>query len=885
MADLSYDVNINTTAAQRNLAELQTRVDKVNNAFGGLRAAIAGLAIGAMINNVIRMADSIQDLNDATGIAIQNLLGFQQAVLLNGGSAELASTSVLKLVDSIGKAAEGSKETQSAFQDVGVSLKDLRTLSEQDILRKTVQGLAKIDDVGKRVILATELLGKGFRGVNIQGVASQLDSATAASIKHAEAVRQTAEMQNKLDVTFQKLQLSILKAIQPLVDFINKLDQDTINRSIDAIVKLGSAIAALAASFYVLEKIAKGFVLIASSIATAYAGFKIGVAIFAGGFASIAKTSEIAFGYVSRFFRATAMFDKANGPVKNMLTLFEKLAIRIPYAGRALLVMTVGLVRMIPYVGMLIAGLIVLNETLKALTGTNLAGWFDKAAESLEKFVTEKFPKLAAAINAINEKLGMGPAPSVAAAAKAEHDNEMARIKARADAIAEANRIEAERRKVIDKNAQEIAQFGFQLKQQNEDTYLSLQHARDRVLTEANLIRLQTQGNGLNQDEIEILRAQLDAQNERLNKEIQIRQEIEKLQNQIKTGSKDETLPARIKLLQDQAREVKAMYDSHIQALPEYITKLQTARLLEEDRLRTAENMRVAIEQQIDRQRQLGDLLVQANDRMRETEFAGAQQKRSPLQQQIAAIQEEARKAALEAGRVFAASYEGMDLTAEQAQELANGLQQIADKYQAIGQAQIDQLNYSRSWEAGWKDAFDRYMDNATNAATKAGEVFGSITRNMENAIDNFVDTGKFKFKDFARSIIQDMLKIELKAQASKILGMIGGTGGIIGAIGSIFGFANGGNPPVNKPSIVGEKGPELFVPKSAGTIVPNNMMQGMMNAMGSGMVSAPVTNNYITNNINALDARSVAQLFAENRKTLLGTVEMARKEMPYSNR
>jgi hypothetical protein len=30
------------------------------------------------------------------------------------------------------------------------------------------------------------------------------------------------------------------------------------------------------------------------------------------------------------------------------------------------------------------------------------------------------------------------------------------------------------------------------------------------------------------------------------------------------------------------------------------------------------------------------------------------------------------------------------------------------------------------------------------------------------------------------------------------------------------------------------------------------------------------------------MDAKSVAQLFAENRKTLFGTVEMARKEMSY---
>lgn len=38
-----------------------------------------------------------------------------------------------------------------------------------------------------------------------------------------------------------------------------------------------------------------------------------------------------------------------------------------------------------------------------------------------------------------------------------------------------------------------------------------------------------------------------------------------------------------------------------------------------------------------------------------------------------------------------------------------------------------------------------------------------------------------------------------------------------------IPGFANGGKPPVGKASIVGEKGPELFVPSTSGTIVPNH--------------------------------------------------------------
>ena len=51
-------------------------------------------------------------------------------------------------------------------------------------------------------------------------------------------------------------------------------------------------------------------------------------------------------------------------------------------------------------------------------------------------------------------------------------------------------------------------------------------------------------------------------------------------------------------------------------------------------------------------------------------------------------------------------------------------------------------------------------------------------------------------------------------------------------APGMFFEFANGGRPPVGRPSIVGEKGPELFVPDRAGTIIPNNQLGGMAGAM-----------------------------------------------------
>lgn len=48
--------------------------------------------------------------------------------------------------------------------------------------------------------------------------------------------------------------------------------------------------------------------------------------------------------------------------------------------------------------------------------------------------------------------------------------------------------------------------------------------------------------------------------------------------------------------------------------------------------------------------------------------------------------------------------------------------------------------------------------------------------------------------------------------------------------LGSLFsgkGFAGGGRPPVGKFSMVGERGPELFMPSVPGTIIPNHMLGG----------------------------------------------------------
>lgn len=67
---------------------------------------------------------------------------------------------------------------------------------------------------------------------------------------------------------------------------------------------------------------------------------------------------------------------------------------------------------------------------------------------------------------------------------------------------------------------------------------------------------------------------------------------------------------------------------------------------------------------------------------------------------------------------------------------------------------------------------------------------------------------------------------------------------GLFNAVGGLFGgfFADGGMPPIGKVSVVGESGPELFVPKVPGVVVPNHVAFGGAAAPGPQITSGTLT-------------------------------------------
>ncbi len=214
----------------------------------------------------------------------------------------------------------------------------------------------------------------------------------------------------------------------------------------------------------------------------------------------------------------------------------------------------------------------------------------------------------------------------------------------------------------------------------------------------------------------------------------------------------------------------------------------------------------------------------------------------------------------------------------EQELDVARQRFQISEKYQ------------KGTFGQGFEDAMKMSMANATTTFQMGQKAFESVMTNMESAISKFVQTGKLSFKDLTRSIIADLIAIQLKAQATALFSkMIGSFFGPSMAYSSAtsyastaaqgwLGFADGGEPPVNKPSIVGERGPELFVPKTAGTIVPNNQL---VNMMGGGQ-----TINYngpFIQQMSAIDTQSGVQFLAQNKQAVWAANQSAQRSLPVS--
>jgi len=120
-------------------------------------------------------------------------------------------------------------------------------------------------------------------------------------------------------------------------------------------------------------------------------------------------------------------------------------------------------------------------------------------------------------------------------------------------------------------------------------------------------------------------------------------------------------------------------------------------------------------------------------------------------------------------------------------------------------------------------DKIKKQVEEATELESAFEKVGDSIATNIRDSLVEAVK-GTKSLGEMAKNILNDLANSFIKMGVTSFLKSQGGD------FFSNLQFANGGRPPVGKASVVGERGPELFVPGTAGSIVPNNKIGGNTN-------------------------------------------------------
>lgn len=239
-------------------------------------------------------------------------------------------------------------------------------------------------------------------------------------------------------------------------------------------------------------------------------------------------------------------------------------------------------------------------------------------------------------------------------------------------------------------------------------------------------------------------------------------------------------------------------------------------------------------------------------EEIRSGSLSGAGNKR---QQEALAIAAALDEHAAAAERAKQAEEEMQDLIRDREDLFETG-KQLAEEMRTPVEELFDRLNYyddllakNAITQETWARAVTKANKQADESMKKTGKTLDDFAKNaaeniQRNLGDALVDAMNGNFKSIGDSFVQMINRLIAEAIAADIArslfgagkdGGVSGTGGwlgpALGAVGEFFGFggskAGGGGVLPNRSYWIGEQGPEMFVPRTAGTIIPARQAAG----------------------------------------------------------
>ena len=264
-----------------------------------------------------------------------------------------------------------------------------------------------------------------------------------------------------------------------------------------------------------------------------------------------------------------------------------------------------------------------------------------------------------------------------------------------------------------------------------------------------------------------------------LNAEIGLQERLLTLNNQIAQAKRDE----------NPVREAALQMEIALEKQAAKIQKIDAKRIPEAEKILEKQLLELETDQEIlNIQNRLKDIRASEAEKAKNT-IDGLLAEQALLQATLDGKKEEVE---LEQ-RVSEILKENPTLTEKEVKEILEGNAALREKIRLQEQSEALYERITKTIEDGLVDGIMSAVEGTKSLSESLSGVLRQLARMfLSQGIGSFSKDGK-------------------------------GGSGLLG----LLPFADGGRPPVGRPSIVGERGPELFVPRSSGTIIPNHALGG----------------------------------------------------------
>lgn len=144
---------------QKDLAKLGGGISSLGKRMMAVGAAVVTPLMGTAAA-FAHVGDTFDKMSARTGMSVEALSGLGFAAQQSGANLEAVETSVRRMQRSITDAAAGTKESQEAFQALGLSVAALATLTPEQQFLEIAEALSRVPDPTKRAALAMDVFGK-----------------------------------------------------------------------------------------------------------------------------------------------------------------------------------------------------------------------------------------------------------------------------------------------------------------------------------------------------------------------------------------------------------------------------------------------------------------------------------------------------------------------------------------------------------------------------------------------------------------------------------------------------------------------------------------------------------------------------------------------------